>query len=86
MPEPQPLPRRAEAPDAFGIVAADAPRAPQNGYTPPQAGSFAALGADAPTRIARPVQQVSKHKTVERGPGGPFSPAPPGAEPRRCAE
>jgi outer membrane protein assembly factor BamB len=55
-------------------VAADAPRAPQGGFAPPQANSFAALGADAPTRIARPVgaQQVSKRKTIERGVGGLF--------------
>ncbi len=85
MPEPQAFPPSAGAPGGFGIVAADAPRAPQGGMPAPRDTSFAALGADAPTRIARPIQQVSKHKTVERGPGGPFSPAPTPPEPRRAA-
>ena len=47
--------------------------APVAAPAPQRDNSFAALGADAPTRIARPVggQQVSKHKTISRTSSSP---------------
>ena len=64
----------------YGIVSADRGAAPQPTYSgnnasyddgglglPPYDNSFATLGADAPTRIARPLSQtVNKHKSVDR--------------------
>ena len=64
----------------FGVVSAELP--PLSGFA--QDPGFAAMGADAPTRIARPIQpaqQVNKHKTVERGVGGIFQPRPATAQP-----
>ena len=54
--------------DFAGYGAQGAPAA-----MPPADKSFAALGADAPTRIARPgMQMVNKHTTVDRGTANPF--------------
>ncbi|NLI21080.1 MAG: PQQ-binding-like beta-propeller repeat protein [Clostridiales bacterium] len=66
------------APSDFGVVSADRAAPVGGGFAvpvQPAPGSFAELGADAPTRIARPLgtQSVSKHKTVDHA-AGPFAP------------
>ena len=54
----------------------------------PADNSFAAMGADAPTRIARPLvspQMVNKHKTVDRSAANPFERSGIPAEPAVAA-
>jgi len=81
-----------DAPSGVVSVDVNPPSLPYGGGfampTQPVDANFAAMGADAPTRIARPInasQTVSKHKTVDSSANNPFAPYECAAAPQRPA-